>query len=110
MVETKSGRKPMKQSEVIDHFTEKTTLNRAQVKELFEELAGLASREVKENGEFTLPGFGKLVLAQRKAREGINPQTGGSISIPAKTALKFRISKSLKEASLAGKPTTGNPI
>ena len=87
----------MSQSEVVNHFAERFELKRAQVKEIFEELSTLASREVKENGEFVLPGFGKLVLAERKAREGRNPQTGETIQIPAKTSLKFRLSKSMKD-------------
>lgn len=88
----------MSQSEVVNHFAEKFELKRAQVKEIFEELSNLASREVKENGEFQLPGFGKMVLSERKAREGRNPQTGETIQIPAKTALKFRLSKSIKDS------------
>jgi DNA-binding protein HU-beta len=94
---TKAGKKRMSQSEVVNHFAERFELKRAQVKELFEELSTLASREVKENGEFALPGFGKLVLSERKAREGRNPQTGETIQIPAKTTLKFRVSKSMKD-------------
>ena len=87
----------MSQSEVVNHFAERFELKRAQVKEIFEELSVLAGREVKDNGEFVLPGFGKLVLSERKAREGRNPQTGESIQIPAKTTLKFRLSKSMKD-------------
>jgi DNA-binding protein HU-beta len=94
---TKAGKKRMSQSEVVNHFAERFELKRAQVKEIFEELSTLASSEVRENGEFVLPGFGKLVLSERKAREGRNPQTGESIQIPAKTTLKFRLSKSMKD-------------
>jgi DNA-binding protein HU-beta len=93
-----AGKKRMSQSEVVNHFAEKFDLKRAQVKELFEELAGLASREAKENGEFVIPGFGKLVLSERKAREGRNPQTGETIQIPAKTTLKFRVGKGIKDS------------
>ena len=92
-----TGKKRMSQSEVVNHFAEKFDMKRAQVKEIFEELASLASREVKQNGEFVLPGFGKMVLSERKAREGRNPQTGETIQIPAKTALKFRLSKGMKD-------------
>ena len=95
---TKEGKKRMSQSEVFNHFAEKFELKRGQVKELFEELGSLATREVKENGEFVLPGFGKLVLSQRQAREGRNPQTGETIQIPAKTTAKFRLSKGLKDS------------
>ena len=100
---TKAGKKRMSQSEVVNHFAEKYELKRAQVKELFEELASLATNEVKESGEFVLPGFGKLVLSERKAREGRNPQTGETIQIPAKTALKFRIGKGLKDSVIPKK-------
>jgi DNA-binding protein HU-beta len=95
---SKAGKKRMSQSEVINHFAEKFDLKRAQVKELFEELSNLASNEVKSNGEFVLPGFGKMVLSERKAREGRNPQTGETIQIPAKTALKFRLNKGMKDS------------
>ena len=95
---TKAGKKRMSQSEVVNHFAEKFDLKRAQVKELFEELGSLAASEVKDSGEFVLPGFGKLVLSERKAREGRNPQTGETIQIPAKTALKFRLSKGMKDS------------
>jgi DNA-binding protein HU-beta len=97
MPTTKTGKKRMTQSEVIGHFADKFEMKRTQVKELFEELANLASGEVRDNGEFALPGFGKLVLSQRKAREGRNPQTGETIQIPAKTTLKFRVSKGMKD-------------
>lgn len=88
----------MSQSEVINHFAEKFDLKRSQVKELFEELSDLASSEVKSNGEFVLPGLGKMVLSERKAREGRNPQTGETIQIPAKTTLKFRLGKGIKDS------------
>ena len=87
----------MSQSEVINHFAEKFELKRVQVKEFFDELTALAGKEVKKNGEFTLPGFGKLVLAKRSAREGRNPATGEAIKIAAKTTLKFRVGKAMKD-------------
>jgi DNA-binding protein HU-beta len=93
-----SGKKRMTQSEVVNHFAEKTGMKRAQVKDFFDELGNLATQEVKNNGEFVLPGFGKLVLSERKAREGRNPATGETIQIPAKTTLKFRVGKGLKDS------------
>ena len=94
---TKGTKKRMTQSEVFNHFAEKTGMKRSQVKEFFDELSNLASSEVKGNGEFVLPGFGKMVLSERKAREGRNPQTGETIQIPAKTTLKFRLGKAMKD-------------
>jgi DNA-binding protein HU-beta len=92
------SKKRMTQSEVVNHFADKFEMKRTQVKELFDELAHLAGREVKSNGQFVLPGFGKLVLSERKAREGRNPATGETIQIPAKTTLKFRIGKAMKDS------------
>jgi DNA-binding protein HU-beta len=99
----KSAGKRMSQSEVVNYFAEKFELKRPQVKEFFEELAGLAGKEVKRNGEFTLPGFGKLVLAKRAAREGRNPATGETIKIAAKTTLKFRVGKAMKDSVVPAK-------
>ena len=98
-----AARKRMTQSEVFNHFAEKTGMKRAQVKEFFDELYNLASTEVKGNGEFVLPGFGKLVKSERKAREGQNPATGETIQIPAKTTLKFRVGKGMKDSVLPRK-------
>jgi DNA-binding protein HU-beta len=98
-----TGKKRMTQSEVVNHFAEKYEMKRAQVKELFEEIASLAASEVKTSGEFVLPGFGKLVKSERKAREGRNPATGETIQIPAKTTLKFRVGKGMKDTVLPKK-------
>jgi DNA-binding protein HU-beta len=98
-----NGKKAMNQSQIINHFAEKFEIKRAQAKEFFTELSTLASKEVKKNGEFVLPGFGKLVLAKRKAREGRNPATGEPIKIPAKTTLKFRVGKAMKDSVVPAK-------
>lgn len=90
--------KMMSKSQTIKHLSEKTELSKKQVQELFDELFSLATKEVK-NG-FVLPGFGKLVLANRKARIGRNPQTGEPIKIPAKRVCKFRLAKQMKDAVL----------
>ena len=99
----KSRGKRMSQSEVIGHFSEKFGIKRAEAKDFFTELSELAGREVKRGGEFVLPGFGKLVRSERKAREGRNPATGETIQIPAKTTLKFRVGKAMKDSVLPAK-------
>jgi DNA-binding protein HU-beta len=66
-------------------------------------LSGLAYKEIKKNGEFVVPGFGKLVKQKRKARMGINPKTQQKIKIPAKTVVKFRVAKAAKDAVLGAK-------
>ena len=66
-------------------------------------LTGLAYKAIKKEGEFVLPGFGKLVKQKRKARTGINPKTLEKIKIPAKTVVKFRVAKAVKDAILGPK-------
>ena len=91
----------MSKSQTIAHLAQKTELSKKQVVGMFEEMFSLACKEAK-NG-FVLPGFGKLVLANRKARIGRNPQTGEPIKIPAKRVVKFRLAKALKDAVLGKK-------
>ena len=66
-------------------------------------LSNLAYNAVKKNGEFVLPGFGKLVKQKRKARSGFNPKTQQKIKIPAKTVVKFRVAKAARDAVLGVK-------
>jgi DNA-binding protein HU-beta len=69
-------------------------------------LSNLAYKAIKKNGEFVLPGFGKLVKQKRKARTGFNPKTQQKIKIPAKTVVKFRVAKVAKDAILGVKNHT----
>lgn len=88
----------MTKSELVRLVAEKMELTTRQSAAFFDLLASTAIQETKKNGEFTIPGLGKLVKAQRAARLGRNPQTGESIKIKAKTAIKFRVAKAAKDA------------
>ena len=88
----------MTQSEIVNALAESSGLKKTDVKGLFDAIAELASKEVKANGEFTLPGFGKLVKATRKAREGRNPRNGEPMTIPARKSPAFRAGTQLKAA------------
>jgi DNA-binding protein HU-beta len=93
--------KSMTKSAILGHLAQKSELSRKQVADLMDNLLTLATKEAKN--VFILPGFGRLVLANRKARMGRNPQTGEPIKIPAKRVVKFRLSKSLKDSVLGKK-------
>jgi DNA-binding protein HU-beta len=90
--------KRLTQTAIIRELAEKTGVNNRVSKQYLESLADLAVRETKKNGIFILPGIGRLVRADRKARIGRNPATGEAIKIPAKKVVKFRIAKSVKDA------------
>ena len=90
----------MGKSELFSHFAERFEVKRTQAREFFDELTTLSEKELKRSGEFVLPGMVKLVVQKRKARMGRNPATGEAIKIPAKTVVKARIAKQLKDAVL----------
>ena len=93
----------MGKMELFAHFADKFDLKRTLVRDMFEELMVLSEKELKRANEFVLPGMCKLVVQRRKARDGRNPATGETIKIPAKTVVKARIAKQLKDAVLPRK-------
>jgi DNA-binding protein HU-beta len=100
--------KSLTQTQVIQKLSELEELPKKQVKSFLDNLSQLAYGEAK-NG-FVLPGLGKLVLVQRKARTGRNPATGAVIKIPAKKVVKFKVSKTAKDAILGGGPVKKAPV
>lgn len=90
--------KPMTKGQIVDHLAQKTGTTKKLSAQFLEELVSLSYKEAKKT--FVIPGLGKLVLAQRKKRQGRNPATGAVITIPAKKVLKFRIAKAAKDAVL----------
>ena len=90
--------KLMTKSQFISLIAEKNGLTKAAAGQIMDSIQGIAIAETKKNGQFVLPGIGKLVKSQRKARMGRNPQTGEAIRIPAKTVVKFRVAKACKDA------------
>jgi DNA-binding protein HU-beta len=86
----------MTKAQIVTALAEKTDLSKKQVNDVLAAMQELAYKEAKVG--FTIPGIGKLVVAQRKARKGRNPATGEEIKIPAKKVLKFRIAKQAKDA------------
>jgi DNA-binding protein HU-beta len=95
--------KKLTKSALLQTIAQETDTDRKTAAFFLDVIAEVALREVKKNGEFTLPGIGKLVKQKRKARMGRNPATGASIKIPAKTVVKFRVAKAAKDAVLGAK-------
>ena len=91
----------MTKSQVLSKLAEKTSVSKKVAGQFVDELVKLAYKEAKNS--FTIPGLGKLVLVDRKARMGRNPATGEAIQIPAKRVVKFRIAKAAKDSILGGK-------
>ena len=88
-------------SQIVEALAKSAGLKKTEITQILTDLAAMAYKEAKNS--FTLPGLGKLVLVQRKARKGRNPQTGATIKIPAKKVVKFRVAKAAKDAILGKK-------
>jgi DNA-binding protein HU-beta len=93
--------KPLTKSQIISAVAETAGLTKKQAVATLEALVNLAYKNAKNS--FTLPGLGKLVLVNRKARIGRNPATGEQIKIAAKRVVKFRVAKAAKDAILGTK-------
>ena len=85
-------------TQLVRHLAEKLEVSNKQSAAFLESLAEVAVKETKKNGVFVVPGLGRLVKSNRKARIGRNPQTDEAIKIPAKTVVKFRVAKAAKDA------------
>ena len=90
--------KRMTQTQLVKKLAETCGVANKVAKTLVETYAATAVAETKKNGVFVLPGIGRLVRVDRKARMGRNPATGEAIKIPAKKVVKFRVAKAVKDA------------
>src|ERR1700724_164572 len=97
------SRLKMTKTELQTALAAATQTNKKTAGVFLDTLSNLAYKAIKKDGEFVLPGFGKLVKQKRKARTGFNPKTQEKIKIPAKTVVKFRVAKAAKDAILGVK-------
>ena len=93
--------KALTKSQIAATISEKVGISKKQAVDSLEALVELAYKNAKNS--FTIPGLGKIVLVNRKARMGRNPATGESIKIAAKRVVKFRVAKAAKDAILGAK-------
>jgi DNA-binding protein HU-beta len=93
--------KAFSKSQIAASLAETVGLTKKQAVQSLEALVALAYKNAKNS--FTIPGLGKIVLVNRKARMGRNPATGETIKIAAKRVVKFRVAKAAKDAILGSK-------
>jgi DNA-binding protein HU-beta len=96
-------KKPLTKSQIVTHFAKKFDLSKKTAAMIVDEIGALAVAETKKVGSFVLPGIGKLVISNRKARMGFNPATREQIKIPAKRVVKMRLAKACKDAIIPPK-------
>ncbi len=97
----------MTQSQIVQTLADKCQVPKKTAQAMLASLSATAISEVKKNGLFVVPGLGRLVRVDRKARMGRNPATGQAIKIPAKKVVKFRVAKAAKDAIVPPKAKKG---
>ena len=87
----------MNKTELIAAMAEKTELTKKDAERALKAFVDVVTDELKQGEKVQLVGFGTFEVADRPARQGINPKTKATITIPASKAPKFKAGKALKE-------------
>ncbi len=95
--------KPMTKAEMIAAVAEAAGCEKKTADAVYTAILGVVAQQATTPAGFTLPGLGKISVAERSARMGRNPATGETMEIAAKKVLKFSFSKICKDAVLGTK-------
>jgi len=87
----------MNKAELVEKIANQTGLTRKTSREAVDAVTSVITDSLARREKVTLVGFGTFQIMERKARRGVNPQTGEGIQIPAKMIPKFKAGKSLRE-------------
>jgi len=87
----------MNKATLIEKMAKETKLSKTACKSVLESFINAVESTLKKNGSVVLTGFGTFSVSNRKARTGINPATGGKMTIEAKKVPKFKAGKKLKD-------------
>ena len=89
----------MKKAEIIERMAEEAEISKAAAGAALNAFTASVAETLKQkDGKVTLTGFGTFSISHRKARKGVNPQTGEAINIKASKSVKFKAGKKLKDA------------
>ncbi|MDR2167800.1 MAG: HU family DNA-binding protein [Clostridiales bacterium] len=88
----------MNKSELVSALAEKASITKKDSEKFLASFVEVVTEELSKGGKVQLVGFGTFDVADRKAREGRNPQTGKPMTIPASKAPRFKVGKALKDA------------
>ncbi|GHT27568.1 DNA-binding protein HU-beta [Bacteroidia bacterium] len=87
----------MNKTDFISAVAEKAGLSKVDAKKAVDAFAEVVSSELKAGGKVALLGFGSFSVSEKAARNGVNPKTKQSITIPARKVAKFKASAELAE-------------
>ena len=87
----------MNKTELVAAMADAAGLSKKDAEKALKAFTDVVAEELKKDGKVQLVGFGTFEVSKRAAREGRNPQTGKTMSIPASKAPKFKAGKALKD-------------
>lgn len=93
----------MNKTEMADKLASKADISKAQAAEIIDIIfstkdgEGIIAEELDAGGKVNITGFGSFTQKSRSARQGRNPATGETITIPARKYAHFSASKGLKD-------------
>lgn len=93
----------MTKAEVVSRVAEEAGITKKAAALALESLVTAIHGVLKKNGKIRIADLGTFSVGKRKARTGVNPQTGKKIKIPATKVVKFSSSKALKESAKKAK-------
>jgi DNA-binding protein HU-beta len=83
--------------EIIDAIAEGTGMSKRDAATAYDSFLKAVTDSLRKGERVNVSGLGSFTVSERGARQGRNPKTGESISIPASRAVKFKAGKELKE-------------
>jgi DNA-binding protein HU-beta len=96
----------MNKTELIEAIATRSNTTKAQTTAMLNELLEVIQQTIASGNDVQLVGFGTFSVTERAGREGRNPATGETITIPAKKVVKFKPGKAyLMLRPLLRKPT-----
>ena len=87
----------MNKAQLVDEVAGKVGLTKKETNNVLDTITSAITDSLVRKERVTLVGFGTFEVRRRKARRGVNPQTGKTIDVPAKKVAKFKAGKSLRE-------------
>jgi DNA-binding protein HU-beta len=95
-------RKVVTKNEFVDRVAEKSGLGKGEAAKAVDAVLDSLQEVLARGGEVNFTGFGKFTVADRSARQGVNPQTGEKIQIAASRVPRFSAGSQLKSAVKSG--------
>lgn len=87
----------MTKSEFVDAVSDRVDgLSRKQATDVVDAVLETITDTLQRGSDVTFSGFGKFHVAERGAREGVNPRTGERMQIPASKVPRFTAGSGLK--------------